>query len=326
MLVTIDEVRARLANGKTLVLAGNEELLRAVPKGNWIGGTIPYFMTSEGGKTSRDRLFVEEIPPLACGRKVVVYDEANIANIGVDAPDRGYTIVILPAFSAIHQRYALEAPRYKDLFLKTVAGWISGVHLDELNTRKPKVVNGMTGEVIDDRGVALHIELPPSHRAQIGIVNIFEPGDGDEIVFPVSGFQTKECMVNGTPRDFADYLAEEGINARLPLVTNYCGALINVSIRAINARPSTVTFYAPVFEGVTYHLARPVESYAQRFATAIPAGVLDPVFSCNCVLNYVYGALENQRTGRLVGPMTFGEIAFQLLNQTLVHVTVVPME
>jgi len=40
------------------------------------------------------------------------------------------------------------------------------------------------------------------------------------------------------------------------------------------------------------------------------------------VLNYVYGELENKRTGNLTGPMTFGEIAFQVLNQTLVHVTV----
>ena len=39
------------------------------------------------------------------------------------------------------------------------------------------------------------------------------------------------------------------------------------------------------------------------------------------MLNYVYGELENKHTGSLTGPMTFGEIAFQLLNQTLVYVT-----
>jgi hypothetical protein len=60
----------------------------------------------------------------------------------------------------------------------------------------------------------------------------------------------------------------------------------------------------------------------KRFVAAIPADIADPVFSCNCVLNYVYGRLENERAGRLEGPMTFGEIAFQLLNQTLVHVTI----
>jgi hypothetical protein len=46
------------------------------------------------------------------------------------------------------------------------------------------------------------------------------------------------------------------------------------------------------------------------------------VFSCNCVLNYLHGQLEGRHTGALLGPMTFGEIAYQLLNQTLVHVSV----
>ena len=45
-------------------------------------------------------------------------------------------------------------------------------------------------------------------------------------------------------------------------------------------------------------------------------------FTCNCILNYVHSSLEGRRTGDVVGPMTFGEIAYQLLNQTLVYVTV----
>jgi hypothetical protein len=42
------------------------------------------------------------------------------------------------------------------------------------------------------------------------------------------------------------------------------------------------------------------------------------------VLNYLHGSLEGRRTGSLQGPMTFGEIAYQLLNQTLVQITVEP--
>ncbi len=37
------------------------------------------------------------------------------------------------------------------------------------------------------------------------------------------------------------------------------------------------------------------------------------------MLNYVYGKLEGRHTGKLTGPITFGEIAYQLLNQTLVY-------
>ena len=46
------------------------------------------------------------------------------------------------------------------------------------------------------------------------------------------------------------------------------------------------------------------------------------MFACNCVLNYLHGQLEGRRTGTVLGPMTFGEIAYQLLNQTMVYITV----
>lgn len=46
------------------------------------------------------------------------------------------------------------------------------------------------------------------------------------------------------------------------------------------------------------------------------------VFSCNCILNYLFSNLENKKTGAFVGPVTFGEIAYQLLNQTLVYLEI----
>ena len=49
------------------------------------------------------------------------------------------------------------------------------------------------------------------------------------------------------------------------------------------------------------------------------AGAKDPVFSCNCILNYLYGELEGKKTPPYTGPVTFGEVAYQLLNQTLVY-------
>jgi hypothetical protein len=65
-----------------------------------------------------------------------------------------------------------------------------------------------------------------------------------------------------------------------------------------------------------------VVDYAQRFLDAIPREIGPTAFCCNCVYNFVHGELEGRHTGTLQGPMTFGEIAYQLLNQTLVHVSV----
>jgi hypothetical protein len=44
------------------------------------------------------------------------------------------------------------------------------------------------------------------------------------------------------------------------------------------------------------------------------------MFSCNCILNFLYGELEGKSIGTFTGPVTFGEIAYQLVNQTLVYV------
>jgi hypothetical protein len=59
------------------------------------------------------------------------------------------------------------------------------------------------------------------------------------------------------------------------------------------------------------------------FEAALPRGLGDAIaLSCNCVLNYVHSSLEGRSPGGIVGPITFGEIAYQLLNQTMVYLTI----
>jgi hypothetical protein len=106
----------------------------------------------------------------------------------------------------------------------------------------------------------------------------------------------------------------------VPLVADYCGAMINTSLQGIDPASRTVSFFAPVFEGVEYRLARPIAGYPAGFLRAMPRGGAGALFSCNCVLNYLQSKLEKRQIGDLVGPITFGEIAYQLLNQTLVYV------
>ncbi len=320
MLADIEAVVRMLESGKKLVLAGEEALLRRVPKGQWIGGTIPYFMGESGGVTTRDLIYVDEIPASAVGARISIYETDNIHLVATATPDNGYTVLIIPAFSQLHEKYALEALSFDNMFLRVVAGWISGIHLDDLGKASPLVFDGTTGQSMNDKGVAVHIELPSNQQAQLGVVNIFEPGAGDEIEFGASGFSTKECVVNGVRREFIDYVNENKLDTRLPLVANYMGTHVNVSIQSLDG--GIAKFYAPVFEGVKYRWAKPVGSYPEHFTGAIPAALARPAFSCNCILNYLYGKLENRRTGNLTGPMTFGEIGYQLLNQTLVYVSV----
>ncbi len=318
-LMSIPEAAASIRSGRFLCIAGDETPLRKLPAGNWIGGTSPYFMDETGGTTDRERVFVCELPVGDTPPDIRFYDVSSLPNVCVNGPGNGYTLIILPAFSDTHVAYARGAADFRDMFVKPIAGWISGVHLDELDTARPAVVDGRTGHFDHDRAVVMHVPLPPDRYARIDIVNGLQQGDGDRIRFPHTGFSADACFVNGTATNLADYFAANQTDTRLPLVADYCGAQINVSIAKVDTAAHRVDFYAPVFNDVEYRLAAPPGDACGNFADTAAAA-----FSCNCILNYLYDGLEGRRTGSLTGPMTFGEIAYLLLNQTLVYLTIEP--
>ena len=85
MLMNIDELSKAISNGRSFFLAGEEELLGRLPKGNWIGGTIPYFMDKTGGKVSRNEIFATELPASVKKMKIAEYDVAGLPSIPADA-------------------------------------------------------------------------------------------------------------------------------------------------------------------------------------------------------------------------------------------------
>ena len=166
----------------------------------------------------------------------------------------------------------------------------------------------------------MHVTLPEGKIAEVGIVNIFAPGTGEPIVFDTTAFEVETARVGGRPVNFAQWLRERQIDTRLPLVADYSGEMINVSFQQVDE--GLVKFYAPVVKGVEYRLAQPINDYRGSLRRALSERPIEPLFGCNCILNYLYGQLEGQAGIPIPGPATFGEIAFILLNQTLVYVTV----
>ncbi len=322
-LVTSDQAAEMIRSGATLAIAGDELLLSALPNGNWIGGTIAYFMGQDGGVTSRDQLFVARLPSYPGGvPSIRQYDAASLSQVCVEAPANGFSVIILPAFSDVHFGYAQHASMYDEMFMKPLVGWVSGVHLDDMGTRTPKVRDGRHGALLENRAVVMHVPLPENISANVHIVNLFRQGNGDVLEFGESGFEVSSCLVNGKPASLAKYLEEIGHDTRLPLVADYSGASINVSLKAVDQERDKVEFYGPVFPHVAYKLAQP---FTGNYETAFDAAVADlppqAGLSCNCILNYLYSNLEGKRTGHVTGPMTFGEVAYVLLNQTMVHLT-----
>ncbi|MBN1115152.1 MAG: hypothetical protein JXA66_07415 [Oligoflexia bacterium] len=321
----LEEACKKIEEQRAFFVAGDEDLLKKLPRGNWIGGTIPYFMDVNGGTCTEEKVFLTEIPDIAKQISIKSYSRDELQCIPADSSENGFSCVVIPAMSDVHITYAKDAVNYKDIFMKAIIGWISGVHLDDLGKITPKVFNGSDGTYSDNEVMAMHFSLPESKMASVGIINLFKMGAGDNITFDADSFVVKDCLVNGERVNFAQYLTENNINTLLPLVADYCGTYVNVSIQGIDRENNTVNLYAPVFEHVNYRIASPVKDYVKEFLDIIPGGDFTPVFSCNCILNYLYSELEGKRTGSMVGPMTFGEVAHQLLNQTAVYLDLIDL-
>jgi len=322
MLHSIAEVHDKIAAGASLLLAGSEEALSQLPRGNWIGGTIPYFMERNGGVCSESQVFVTEIPQEAVKAHAREYTLQDLPSICKDAPENGFSFIIIPAGCSVHSAYAEDAPSYEGMFSKPVVGWVSGVHISQVDKRRPKVFLGPVGKTLSESAVVMHVALPRCKFAQLDIINVFEPGAGDVITFPASGFSACRGSVNGKPANFAHYISDLRHDLRIPLTADYNGSFVNVSLQSVDAANGIVKFYAPVFSGVEYTLAKPIADYVAAFESTVRNHPVEPVFSCNCVLNYLHAGLEGRRTGKLTGPVTFGEIAHQLLNQTIVSLLI----
>jgi hypothetical protein len=319
MLLDFEKTSALIAEGKLLHIAGTEALLRKLPKGNWIGGSTEYFVGENGGVVTDNQLSVYELD--FAEYKCNVYDCGNIKNVASDGFENGLTVLIIPFNSGVHTEYAENAPAYDDMFIKPVVGWISGLNLGK-SGQTPIAVNGFSGECFADKAVALSVKVPDGKRADIKIINIFSEDESSPVIrFKGNGFAAKTCLVDGGEVDFADYIAENKIDTNLPLVGEYSGIGVNVSIKSIE--DGTVNFYAPVFADVEYRFASAIPDYEAAFASQLEAVEnKDSIFACNCILNFLYGNLEGKKIDGLYGPITFGEIAWQLLNQTLVYVTI----
>lgn len=327
MLFSITDTRQCIEAGRSLLLAGDEEALRQLPTGNWIAGTIPYFITpDQGGMINRELICVADITDLVTASDIVVYDSSSVSRVYAEGPAHGFSFIVIPAASSTHFAFAVNAPSYPDFAVRPLIGWVSGVHLGDLGRVTPKVFDGRTGEALEDGAVVLHGHLPPGKGAEVGIINMFEQGEGDTLSFPANGFTVTDALVNGAKRNFASYLTQYKFDTKLPLVADYYGALVNISIQDIDEKKKQVKLYAPVFHQIHYKLAKPVIDYEKMFKARIGRNSLetgDILFSCNCILNYLYCELEGKKTDPYNGPVTFGEIAYQLLNQTLVFLKVV---
>jgi hypothetical protein len=321
-LLSFEKTSELIKQGAVLAIAGAPKLLRTLPHGRWMGGTTYYFVDTHGGRKSDADLFVTDLTRIG-GTNFHVYHAGDVERIIGDTPGEGFSLVIMPAASHSLREFA-EKGHSSDALFKAVVGWVAGTDVSAADAPKPFVIDGRDGKVFDDAVVAAHVLLPQGKVAAIQILNPFESRGGATIRFERIGFNATECTVDGKTVRLGQFLhAQNYGDGRLPLIGDFSGAGINASIRAINLATGQVDFYAPVFPGVDYHLAKPIENYAEAFAEKAKQLPTDTaVFGCNCILNYLYGELEGRAPLHPPGPITFGEVGHQLLNQTFVMLSI----
>ncbi|NJK88782.1 MAG: hypothetical protein HC923_04870 [Myxococcales bacterium] len=291
-----------IEDGANLLLAGSEPALRALPRGSWIGGTIPYFMTEKGGVLAESEIYANRLPDGVSVDRISSYDAVNLSSVYEDAPADGISFIVMPYGSEAHAAFAQGAPRYPAFATRPLVGWVSGVNLQRLGVDTPKVFDGASGTSSSENAVVLHAKLPAGIQARIDIVNLFEQDDSDVLTFAEEGFSTREAYVNGLAVPLVDYLDSRSLKSDVPLVSSSYGAQINVSIRSIDRSTGMVSFYAPVFKETDYRFARPIKDYAHQFREAVSSAAKSSLFACNCILNYLYGNLRVRPCQAQKGP------------------------
>ena len=315
-LYSVEEVSTMIREGRRLFLAGDTKILSQLPKGNWIGGTTPYFiLRPEQMVESTEKLFVDFLPDFVEATEVREYDLSNIKNIYSDAPQNGFTAIIIPFGSSILSEFALNVTGYKDFARYPLCGWVSGQRLDAITTEKSYVRSGVSDVLCSDKAVAMHVTLPADKYAEIHMSNSFEQGAGDLITFDCKTLVVKDAMVNGVKQNFATYLREAKIDTKMPLVANYSGAMLNTNCFVVET--DTVYLSSPVFEQVEYRFARQ-SAFAPEQETT-PENV---VMSASCVLNYVWPELCGKYIEIINAPAVYGQIAYQLISQITMSVTI----
>ena len=99
-VITVQEAAELIHSGKQLFVAGDEQLLRQLPHGQWIGGTIPYFMGEDGGVCTHDALQVAVLPDFIQAAEIRFYEESELDSLPRHYKPNGFTRIIVPASSA----------------------------------------------------------------------------------------------------------------------------------------------------------------------------------------------------------------------------------
>lgn len=95
-----------------------------MPKGRWVGGTIPYFITPEnGGMVSQDKLFVTDISDDGFCIDIKIYTSIRISKdiYGFSRPY--FSFIIIPMMSTVHSNFYINGYKIIKIWVSAF-GWL----------------------------------------------------------------------------------------------------------------------------------------------------------------------------------------------------------
>lgn len=335
MLHSVEEVAAMIERGDTLILAGDAPLLSSLPKGKWIGGCVSRFI--ENGKTllsTRDKIFVQNLTDIIQNVKFEVYGPLTIRRIYDDAFDNGFSVIIMPPFTEVANEYSINCTGYSNFAARAVCGWcaVTPLYSEYEQNDESLVYFGKNALPYDDAAIVMHVELPADKYAEIHAFSPFKPEGDDVFIFEENGHQVEYALINGKRQNFRQYLLEQDVDrkhdalivSRKCLACEYEGLIMNVAIRAETEKDcgKYVSLGVPVYKNIPYRFANldsdlTYEKIKKQFNQNDKI-----VFSLTCITNYLCPDVFTKYLTEMNGPFTYGEIAYYLLNNATVYVTV----
>jgi hypothetical protein len=315
-----------IQGGRVLVISGEEKLMDKLPIGNWIGGTTPFFyFKNERGKADKSKLFVADFTESINDFKILTLDEGLLASVNSIGFENGFSFLILPSGQKIHHSFAVNGKDYATIKNNPLIGFVAGIDLDEYrNGKTVRLFNGDTKQSFNNNAVVMCCSLLPPKLARVSSINIFEPTYEFYLEVFEDTARVKECLINGELTNFYQFLKDNKIDVSHPLIFDQGGVYVNVSFQFLFKETKEVFLFAPLLKGKKYYFSKKLSDYQGTFKSKLLDRVEQEtsiIYNCNSILNYVHCKLNKSSIG-FSGPVTFGEIANQLLNQTLTYLAI----
>ena len=191
------------------------------------------------------------------------------------------------------------------------------------------VFSGESGMSYTNAGVVMHVKIADDKYAEVHMFSPFQSDDNDVIIFEENGQQFEYVLINGVRQNFRQYLLDQqidrskdaGVSSQKCLAGDFAGLIMNVAIVQENEIDAGkyVTVGTPVYKNIPYRLASMVNMSYENQKINLEGEI---ICSFTCITNYSYPEVFTKYFTHMNGPCVYGEIAYFMLGQATVFLTV----